>query len=117
VETSLPSQNVVKSRNKMCIGRNYLGDSYVSYVPTNFLRLFDFAVLAILIPERAAVRVAEKVEKAPEISRLKGALSTHRLVDLSIAEAIRKKMKEGSGKVDQKYREICGHEAKQRTNE
>ena len=58
------------------------------------------------------MRVAEKVEKASEISTLKGALSTHRLFDLSIAEATRKKMKEGSGKVVQKYGEICGHEAR-----
>ena len=45
------------------------------------------------------IRVAEKIEKAAETLMLSGALSKHRLQDLAIAEATRKKRKDSSGKV------------------
>ena len=43
---------------------------------------------------------------------LSGALSKHRLQDLANAEAARKKLKEGSGKIVQKYGEITVHQAR-----
>jgi hypothetical protein len=49
------------------------------------------------------LRVSEKVEKASEGSMLSGAFSKHRLQNLANAEAARKMLKEGSGKVVQKY--------------
>ena len=55
------------------------------------------------------IRVSEKVEKATESSMLSGALSKHRLQDIANAEATRKKLKEGSNKVVQKYGEIQVH--------
>jgi DDE superfamily endonuclease len=60
----------------------------------------------------SVVRVAEKVEKASETSILRGALSTHRLYDLSDAEVARKRRKEESGKVVQKYGEIRVYHAR-----
>jgi hypothetical protein len=60
----------------------------------------------------SVIRVAEKVEKASETLMLRGALSTHRLIDLGEAEAIRKRRKESSGKVVQKYGEIHGYQAR-----
>ena len=60
----------------------------------------------------SVVRVAEKVEKASETSMLRGALSTHRLLDLSDAEVARKRRKEESGKVVQKYGEIRVYHAR-----
>jgi DDE superfamily endonuclease/Tc5 transposase DNA-binding domain len=58
------------------------------------------------------LRVSEKVEKAAQSSMLSGALSKHRLQDLANAEAARKKLKEGSGKIVQKYGEIRVHHAR-----
>jgi hypothetical protein len=43
---------------------------------------------------------------------LSGALSNHRLQDQANAEAARKKRKEGSGKVVQKYGEIRVYQAR-----
>jgi hypothetical protein len=43
---------------------------------------------------------------------LRGALSTHRLLDLSDAEVARKRRKEESGKVVQKYGEIRVYHAR-----
>jgi hypothetical protein len=60
----------------------------------------------------SVVRVAEKVEKASETSMLRGALSTHRLLDLGDAEVARKRRKEESGKVVQKYGEIRVYHAR-----
>src|SRR5258708_26620677 len=60
----------------------------------------------------SVVRVAEKVEKASETSMLRGALSTHRLLDLSDAEVARKRRKEESGKFVQKYGEIRVYHAR-----
>jgi hypothetical protein len=60
----------------------------------------------------SVVRVAEKVEKASETSILRGALSTHRLLNLSDAEVARKRRKEESGKVVQKYGEIRVYHAR-----
>jgi hypothetical protein len=57
----------------------------------------------------SVVRVAEKVEKASETSMLRGALSTHRLLDLGSTEVARKRRKEESSKVIQKYSEIRVH--------
>jgi hypothetical protein len=54
----------------------------------------------------SVVRVTEKVDKASETSILKGALSTHRLHDLTDAEAVRKRRKDENHKVVQKYGEI-----------
>jgi hypothetical protein len=63
----------------------------------------------------SVVRVAERVEKASETSILRGALSTHRLHDLSDAEAARKRRKEESSKVVQKYAEIRVCHARKQT--
>jgi hypothetical protein len=63
----------------------------------------------------SVVRVAEKVEKASETLMLRGALSTHRLLDLSDAEVVRKRQKEESGKVVQKYGEIRVYHARKQT--
>jgi hypothetical protein len=52
------------------------------------------------------------VEEAAETSMLTGALSTHRLHDISTAEAARKKRKESSCKVVQKYGEITVYQAR-----
>jgi hypothetical protein len=60
----------------------------------------------------SVVRVAEKVEKASETSMLRGALSTHRLLDLGDEEVARKRRKEESGKVVQKYGEIRVYHAR-----
>jgi hypothetical protein len=56
--------------------------------------------------------VAEKVEKVSETSMLRGVLSKHRLYILSKAEAARKRRKEASGKVVQKYGEIRVYQAR-----
>jgi hypothetical protein len=61
------------------------------------------------------LRVAEKVKKASETSMLRGALSTHRLLDLSDTEVARKRRKEESGKVVQKYGEIRVYHARNQT--
>jgi hypothetical protein len=42
----------------------------------------------------------------------KGALSTNRLLDLGAAKEVRKRRKESSGKVVQKYGEIYGKQAR-----
>ena len=60
----------------------------------------------------SVVRVAEKVKKASETSMLRRALSTHRLLDLGDAEVARKRRKEESGKVVQKYGEIRVYHAR-----
>lgn len=60
----------------------------------------------------SVIRVFQKVEKASETSMLSGALSKHRLQDLSQAEAIRKRRNEGSRKVVQKYGEIRVYQAR-----
>ena len=56
----------------------------------------------------SVIRVQDKVEKASGTSMLRGALSTHRLHDLSVVDTVRKARKEASGKVVQKYGEIYG---------
>ena len=43
---------------------------------------------------------------------LRGALSTHRVYDLSIAESVRRERKGGSNKIVQKYGEIYGYQAR-----
>jgi hypothetical protein len=60
----------------------------------------------------SVIRVADKIEKASEASMLAGALSTHRLHDLASAEAMRKRLKESSGKIVQKYGEIRVYQAR-----
>ena len=57
-------------------------------------------------------RVQDKVEKASETAILRGALSTHRIYDLSITESVRRERKEWSNKIVQKYREIYGNQAR-----
>lgn len=59
----------------------------------------------------SVLRVADKVEKAAETSMLRGALSTHRLHDMTEAENARKKRKQQNGKVVQKYGEIYKYQA------
>jgi hypothetical protein len=65
----------------------------------------------------SVLRVTQKVNKASETSILKGTLSTHRLFDLSNAEAARKRRKEESGKVVQKYGEIYAYQARKQIEE
>lgn len=52
------------------------------------------------------VRVADKIKKVSEALMLSGALAKHRLYDIANTEAVRKKRKEESSKVVQKYSEI-----------
>jgi hypothetical protein len=59
----------------------------------------------------SVVRVQDKIKKASETSMLTGALSTHWLRDLTIAEDVCKSWKDASGKVVQKYGEIYGNQA------
>jgi hypothetical protein len=69
------------------------------------------AILGIQQLSPSVLRVQAKVEKASQTSILRGALSTHRLHDLSAAESIRrqrKEGKEGNSKIVQKYGEIYG---------
>ena len=54
----------------------------------------------------SVIHIAKKIEKATETSMLSRALSKHRLQDLAIVEAARKKRKDSSGKVVQKYGKI-----------
>jgi hypothetical protein len=56
------------------------------------------------------IRVQDKLSKAAETSMLRGALSTHRLFDLSLA-AKRRKTRPDSNKIVQKYSEIYRHQA------
>ena len=63
-----------------------------------------------LIP--SVIRVTEKVKKVSETSMLRGTLSTHRLLDLGSAEVARKRRKEESSKVVQKYGEIRVYHAR-----
>lgn len=78
-----------------------------------YIRKRQFDALEGRIPlTPSVIRVSEKVEKASETSILAGALSTHRLHDLSVAEAARKRRKESSGKIVQKYGEITVYQAR-----
>jgi hypothetical protein len=58
----------------------------------------------------SVIRVTDKLEKAAQSSMIKGALSTHRLHDLSMA-AKRREVKVDGGKIVQKYGEIYGQQA------
>jgi hypothetical protein len=78
----------------------------------DYIRKRQFESIEDQIPlTPSVIRVPNKVEKASETSILKGGLSTHRLYDLANAEAARKKRKEESGKVVQKYGEIYTYQA------
>jgi hypothetical protein len=60
----------------------------------------------------SVLRVQDKVAQAAKQLILAGALTTNRIHDLSIAEAVCKERKEASSKVVQKYSEIYGHQAR-----
>ncbi len=58
----------------------------------------------------SVIRVIDKLESSAQRSMYSGALSTHRVHDLSIAAARRQKKSDG-GKIVQKYSEIYGYQA------
>ena len=61
---------------------------------SNILKSDSLSQLSKEVPlTPSVVRVAEKVEKASETSMLRGALSTHQLLDLGDAEVARKRRK------------------------
>jgi hypothetical protein len=81
-----------------------------------YIRMRHFESIEQGVPlTPSVVRVTEKVEKASETPMLRGALSTHRLLDLSDAEVARKRRKEESGKIVLKYGEIRVYHARKQT--
>jgi len=101
----LPTRNWTLFQTPLTIRSRKSGIDYVRK------RQFDAMEGRIPITP-SVVHVSDKVEKAALTSMYKGALSTNRLLDLRVAEEARKRRKESSGKVVQKYGEIYGKQAR-----